>query len=70
MTALLEVSGLRTSFRLDGGGEFDAVEGISFSVDPGRTLLVDVNTTNNSRTLEPEAGSQAPTTQPLIAAAL
>jgi peptide/nickel transport system ATP-binding protein len=38
MTALLEVSGLRTSFRLEGGGEFDAVEGISFSIEPGRTL--------------------------------
>jgi peptide/nickel transport system ATP-binding protein len=38
MTALLEVSGLRTSFRLEGGGEFAAVDGISFSVQPGRTL--------------------------------
>src|SRR6185369_3038398 len=38
MTAMLEVSGLRTSFRLEGGGEFDAVEGISFSIEPGRTL--------------------------------
>jgi peptide/nickel transport system ATP-binding protein len=38
MTALLEVSGLRTSFRLEGGGELDAVEGISFSIEPGRTL--------------------------------
>jgi peptide/nickel transport system ATP-binding protein len=32
MTALLEVSGLRTSFKLEGGGEFAAVDGISFSV--------------------------------------
>jgi ABC-type multidrug transport system fused ATPase/permease subunit len=38
MTALLEVSGLRTSFKLEGGGEFAAVDGISFSVDSGRTL--------------------------------
>ena len=38
MTALLEVSGLRTSFKLDGGGEFAAVDGISFSVESGRTL--------------------------------
>jgi peptide/nickel transport system ATP-binding protein len=38
MTALLEVSGLRTSFKLEGGGEFTAVDGISFSVDSGRTL--------------------------------
>jgi peptide/nickel transport system ATP-binding protein len=38
MTALLEVSGLRTSFKLEGGGEFAAVDGISFSVSPGRTL--------------------------------
>jgi peptide/nickel transport system ATP-binding protein len=38
MTALLEVSGLRTSFKLEGGGEFAAVDGISFSVHSGRTL--------------------------------
>ncbi|MFS2036820.1 ABC transporter ATP-binding protein [Polaromonas sp. CT11-55] len=38
MTALLEVSGLRTSFKLEGGGEFAAVDGISFSVESGRTL--------------------------------
>jgi peptide/nickel transport system ATP-binding protein len=38
VTALLEVSGLRTSFKLEGGGEFAAVDGISFSVDSGRTL--------------------------------
>ncbi|MEO8655398.1 MAG: ABC transporter ATP-binding protein [Ramlibacter sp.] len=38
MTALLEVSGLRTSFRLEEGGEFAAVDGISFSVASGRTL--------------------------------
>ena len=38
MTALLEVSGLRTSFKLEGGGEFAAVDGISFSVSSGRTL--------------------------------
>ena len=38
MTPLLEVSGLRTSFRLEEGGEFAAVDGISFSVAPGRTL--------------------------------
>jgi peptide/nickel transport system ATP-binding protein len=38
MTALLEVNGLRTSFRLEGGGEFTAVDGISFSVTSGRTL--------------------------------
>ena len=38
MTALLEVSGLRTSFKLEDGGEFHAVDGISFSIEPGRTL--------------------------------
>jgi peptide/nickel transport system ATP-binding protein len=38
MTALLEVSGLRTSFRLEEGGEFNAVDGVSFSIAPGRTL--------------------------------
>jgi oligopeptide/dipeptide ABC transporter ATP-binding protein len=38
MTALLEVSGLRTSFRLEEGGEFQAVDGVSFSIAPGRTL--------------------------------
>jgi ABC-type dipeptide/oligopeptide/nickel transport system ATPase component len=38
MTALLEVSGLRTSFRLEEGGEFAAVDGVSFSVSAGRTL--------------------------------
>jgi peptide/nickel transport system ATP-binding protein len=36
--SLLEVSGLRTSFRLEEGGEFTAVDGISFAVDGGRTL--------------------------------
>ena len=38
MSALLEVSDLRVGFRLEGGGEFFAVDGISFSVDAGRTL--------------------------------
>jgi peptide/nickel transport system ATP-binding protein len=38
MTALLEVTGLRTSFRLERGGEFHAVDGVSFSIQPGRTL--------------------------------
>ena len=38
MTPLLEVSGLRTSFRMEEGGEFAAVDGISFSIEPGRTL--------------------------------
>jgi peptide/nickel transport system ATP-binding protein len=38
MTALLEVNGLHTSFRLEDGGEFAAVDGISFSIEPGRTL--------------------------------
>ncbi len=38
MTALLEVRALRTSFQLEGGGEFAAVDGVSFSVDAGRTL--------------------------------
>jgi peptide/nickel transport system ATP-binding protein len=38
MTPLLEVSGLRTSFRLEDGGEFHAVDGISFTIERGRTL--------------------------------
>jgi peptide/nickel transport system ATP-binding protein len=38
MTALLEVSGLSTSFRMEGGGEFFAVDGVSFSVESGKTL--------------------------------
>ncbi len=38
MTALLEVTDLRTSFRMEEGGEFAAVDGISFSIEPGRTL--------------------------------
>ena len=38
MTALLEVSGLRTSFRLEEGGEFNAVDGVSFLIEAGRTL--------------------------------
>jgi peptide/nickel transport system ATP-binding protein len=38
MTALLEVSALRTSFRLEEGGEFNAVDGVSFSIAAGRTL--------------------------------
>ncbi len=38
MSALLEVTDLRTSFKLEGGGEFTAVDGISFSVGAGRTL--------------------------------
>ena len=38
MAALLEVSGLRTSFRMEEGGEFAAVDGVSFSVNAGRTL--------------------------------
>ena len=38
MTALLEVRGLRTTFKLETGGEFTAVDGVSFSVESGRTL--------------------------------
>jgi peptide/nickel transport system ATP-binding protein len=37
MSALLEVRGLKTFFQVE-GGEFPAVDGISFSVDAGRTL--------------------------------
>jgi oligopeptide/dipeptide ABC transporter ATP-binding protein len=37
MTALLEVENLRTHFATD-SGEFRAVDGVSFSVDAGRTL--------------------------------
>ena len=37
MSALLEVDGLRTSFRVE-AGEFSAVDGVSFSIDAGRTL--------------------------------
>jgi peptide/nickel transport system ATP-binding protein len=38
MTALLDVRQLRTSFKQEGGGEFHAVDGVSFSVEAGRTL--------------------------------
>jgi Peptidase family M1 domain len=34
-------------------------EAISAEVDPNRVLLLDVNTTNNSRTLEPKGGTAA-----------
>jgi peptide/nickel transport system ATP-binding protein len=37
MSALLEVRALKTFFQVE-GGEFPAVDGISFSIDPGRTL--------------------------------
>ncbi|MBI2772338.1 MAG: ABC transporter ATP-binding protein [Burkholderiales bacterium] len=37
--ALLEVSGLQTHFSTD-DGEFPAVDGVSFSVEPGRTLAI------------------------------
>ncbi len=37
MSALLEVRALKTFFQVD-GGEFPAVDGISFSIDAGRTL--------------------------------
>jgi len=36
--ALLEVDHLRTSFRMERGGEFHAVDGVSFSLEAGRTL--------------------------------
>ncbi len=39
MSALLEVRDLRTCFRVD-GGEFAAVDGVSFTVEAGRTLGV------------------------------
>jgi oligopeptide/dipeptide ABC transporter ATP-binding protein len=39
MTVLLEVRDLRTHFRTD-DGEFAAVDGISFSVEAGRTLAI------------------------------
>jgi peptide/nickel transport system ATP-binding protein len=38
MSALLEVEGLRSSFRQEEGGEFAAVDGVSFSLEAGRTL--------------------------------
>ena len=37
MTALLDVRGLRTAFRTD-AGTFNAVDGVSFSLEAGRTL--------------------------------
>jgi peptide/nickel transport system ATP-binding protein len=37
MSSLLEVRALKTHFQVE-GGEFPAVDGISFSIDPGRTL--------------------------------
>jgi peptide/nickel transport system ATP-binding protein len=37
MSALLEVRNLQTSFAVD-GGEFRAVDGVSFALEPGRTL--------------------------------
>jgi peptide/nickel transport system ATP-binding protein len=37
MTALLEVRGLRTAFQTD-AGTFNAVDGVSFSLEAGRTL--------------------------------
>jgi len=37
MSALLDVRELKTFFQVE-GGEFPAVDGISFSIDPGRTL--------------------------------
>jgi peptide/nickel transport system ATP-binding protein len=39
MTALLDVRDLRTHFKTD-DGEFAAVDGVSFSVDAGRTLAI------------------------------
>jgi hypothetical protein len=36
-----------------------AAQALSAQVDPNRVLLLDVNTTNNSRTLEPKAGAAA-----------
>jgi peptide/nickel transport system ATP-binding protein len=36
--ALLEVENLRTSFRMERGGEFHAVDGVSFTLEAGRTL--------------------------------
>ena len=38
MSALLEIRDLRTSFAVEGGGEFAAVDGVSLSVSAGRTL--------------------------------
>ncbi len=39
MSALLEVRGLRTSFAVE-AGEFTAVDGVSFELEPGRTLCI------------------------------
>src|SRR5438067_3763526 len=36
--ALLEVENLRTSFRMERGGEFHAVDGVSFTLEAGKTL--------------------------------
>jgi peptide/nickel transport system ATP-binding protein len=38
MSALLEIEDLKTWFAIEGGGEFPAVDGISLSLAPGRTL--------------------------------
>ena len=39
MSAVLQVEGLRTLFKTD-DGEFPAVDGVSFSVEAGRTLAI------------------------------
>jgi peptide/nickel transport system ATP-binding protein len=38
MSSLLEIRDLKTWFAVEGGGEFPAVDGISLSLDTGRTL--------------------------------
>ena len=38
MSALLEIRDLKTSFAVDGGGEFSVVDGVSLSISSGRTL--------------------------------
>ena len=52
MSDLLAVEGLRTLFRTD-GGEFAAVDGVSFSVAAGRTLAIVELPTNRLPLLRP-----------------
>ncbi|MBO0838173.1 MAG: ABC transporter ATP-binding protein, partial [Actinobacteria bacterium] len=53
-TPLLEVSDLHVTFRIRGGGQVYAVQGIDFTVEPGQTLAI-IGESGSGKTVSAQA---------------